>query len=142
MEKQAVRLENTIYHSVLRVGAAVLALVLLFESGLLIDSTASLAQNTHLYLAQSVGMSASVKPNEVNEITAALTEQQQLLDAREAELREREIAVELNQGAVSNDRAMFVIAALLFIMLVLILLNYVLDYLRARPEQNSLQPVQ
>ena len=135
------KLEDTIYHSILRVSAVVLAAVLLFESGLLSDSTAALSQNTHRYLAQSVNMSASVQPTDLNQVTAALTEQQTLLDAREAALREREIAVELNQGGVQNDKATFAIAVMLFILLGLILTNYVLDYVRSKELLKNAQTV-
>lgn len=134
-------IEQSIYHRTLRVSAVVVAFVLLFESGLIVESTATMAHNTHLYLAQSVGMSASVQPTDLNQITAELTKQQQLLDAREAALRDREVAVQLNESGVSNDRATFLIAGLLFVLLVLILLNYVLDYLRSRPVITSQKTV-
>lgn len=126
------RLQHSLYHRLLRVSAAVLAVVLLFESGLAVSTTADLARQTHLYLAQSVSMSASVQPTELNQFTAELTKQKQLLDAREAALREREIAVELNSSA-GNERATFAIAAMLFILLVLIVTNYILDFWRSRP---------
>lgn len=124
---------NSTYHRVLRVAAVVCALVLLFESGLVHESTKRLALQTNLYLANAVGMSASVRPTELNMYTAELTKRERDLDAREAALSEREIAVGLSTDSAStNDTATYVLASILFILLVLILLNYTLDYLRAR----------
>lgn len=124
-------LEETNYHRVLRVTAVVVAVVLLFESGLVIKTTAQLSQNTHNYLAQAVGMSASVKPNDLNVVTAELAKQKQLLDAREASLREREISVELNAGG-TNERNTFIVAGILLVLLILIVTNYALDFMRGR----------
>jgi hypothetical protein len=119
------------YHRVLRVSAVVCALVLLFESGLVSTSTIVLSQNTHQYLANAVGMSVGVEPTELNTLTAELTAQKRLLDQREMEIKEREIEIGLKPGA-SNDRATYILASILFVLLVLIILNYVLDFLRTR----------
>jgi len=92
------------------------------------------------YVATAVGMSAGVKPTELNQITAALTERQRELDAREAALSEREIAVRLNsQPATATDYSTFVLSGVLFILLLLIVLNYVLDYLRTREQATKEQ---
>lgn len=112
----------------------------MFESGLLSESTARVAEGTHAYLANAVGMSASVQPTELNTLTAELTAKQRELDAREAALREREIAVDLNSGAVSSNTSSYVLSSILFVLLVLIILNYALDYLRSR-EEREVQPV-
>lgn len=125
-------IENSMYHRVLRVAVVVVAVVLIFESGILSQSTARLAMNTHRYMANAVGMSAAVEPNELNVLTAELTRQKQDLDGREAVLREREIQVNLSNGAASNDKATYVLASVLFILLVLIIINYALDYLRSK----------
>ena len=58
-------LEKTMYHKVLRVAMVVCAFVLLFESGIVSETTTQLSQNTHQYLANAVGVGASVKPNEL-----------------------------------------------------------------------------
>jgi hypothetical protein len=125
-------LQNSYYHRTLRVASAVCAFVLLFESGLVVESTARMATNTHQYLANAVSMSAAVQPTELNSLTADLSKQKQLLDAREAQLREREIAVELNGGP--NQTATYVLSSILFVLLLLIITNYVLDYLRAQAQ--------
>jgi hypothetical protein len=124
-------MKDSMYHRVLRVSAVVCALVLLFESGLVSSSTIALSQNTHLYLANAVGMSTSVEPTELNTLTAELTAQKRLLDQREMEIKEREIEIGLKPGA-SNDKAVYILASILFVLLVLIILNYVLDFLRSR----------
>jgi hypothetical protein len=85
-------------------------------------------------------MSAGVAPTELNQYTAALTQKERELEAREAALAEREISVNLTTGTNSNERMTYILAAILFILLVLIVLNYLLDYLRTR-EQQQLQTV-
>jgi len=127
-------MEQTVYHQILRISSLVIALVLLFDSGILAPETAALSQNTQQYLANAVGVSASVQPTELSLATAELTARDQELDAREAEVAAREIALRENPrpetpgGAAST----FILSTILFIMLVLIVLNYGLDYARAR----------
>jgi hypothetical protein len=128
--------QNSMYHSLLRVAALVCALVLVFESGLLHDSTRMMASQTHLYLANAIGMTASVQPTELNQITAELTRKENELAAREAALREREISVDIVAGG-GTDNTTYVLASILFILLVLIILNYTLDYLRLREFENT-----
>jgi hypothetical protein len=131
--------QDSMYHRVLRVSAVVCAFVLLFESGLINHSTSLLALHANQYLANAVGMSASVQPTELNTYTAKLTEQKNLLDAREAAIRDREIQIGLAAGENPNQTTTYVLASILFILLVLIILNYTLDYLRARePKQNTI----
>jgi hypothetical protein len=94
-------------------------------------STMLLSQNTHQYLANAVGVGAAVEPTELNVVTAELT-------AARIELeREREINVGLAQGRRS-DTVIYILSGILFILLVLIVLNYTLDYLRYR-EQKTLR---
>lgn len=125
---------HSLYHSILRVSVLVCAIALVFESGVVSESTAVLSQNTHSYLANAVGMSAGVAPTELNQYTAQLTQRERELSAREAALSEREIAVSLATapGTDGNQRATYILASILFILLVLILLNYTLDYLRLK----------
>lgn len=130
-------MKDSMYHRVLRVAAVVCALVLLFESGMISHSTAVLSMNTHQYLANAVGMSVSVEPTELNMMTAELTNQKRLLDQRETTLREREIEVGLQAGG-SNERATYVLASILFVLLILIILNYILDFMRTRKTRDQL----
>ncbi len=128
-------MRNSTYHRILRVSALVCAFVLIFESGLVSKSTAIISAGTHAYLASVVGMSASVQPTELNLLTAELTKKQTELAAREAALKEREIAVGVDASGQNNETAIFILAGILFILLVLIILNYILDYLRLKEER-------
>ncbi len=129
------RLEHSAYHSLLRISAVVVACVLVFEAGLLSQATAQLSDRTELYLANAVGVSVGVAPNEFNQITAALTAREKELEEREMAIAQREISVGIEtgeDGGFSVDRGTFILAAILFIQLVLIVLNYVLDFARRR----------
>ncbi len=125
---------NSSYHSLLRIASAVVAVMLVFEGGLLSPVTAKLADQTELYLANAVGVSVGVAPTELNQMTAALTARDRELDERELAISEREIEVGINDGGsiVGLDSGTFVLATILFILLVLIILNYALDYARGR----------
>ncbi|MFN3692840.1 MAG: hypothetical protein ACK4SL_01915 [Candidatus Paceibacteria bacterium] len=127
-------LGNSSYHSLLRIASAVVAVMLVFESGLFSPVTARLADRTELYLANAVGVSVGVAPTELNQMTAALTARERELDERELALSEREIEVGINKGGsiAGLDSGTFVLATILFILLVLIILNYALDYARSR----------
>lgn len=129
-------MRNSTYHRILRVSAVVCALALVFASGLMSESTARISNGTFAYLATAIGMSASVQPTELNQLTAQLTAKERELAAREAALREREISVDIGSGGASGDRATYILASILFILLVLILINYTLDYMRLREERE------
>lgn len=133
-------LQYTHYHKILRISAVVFTFVLVFVSGVVSKTTSELSLNAGNYVANAIGMSASVQPTELNTLTSQLTQRQLELDARESELKQREIAVNIAEGGAGSNKATYVLAAILFILLVLILLNYILDYLRSR-EQETLQTV-
>lgn len=126
------------YHKVLRVSAVVCTMMLLFESGLVHDSTRKLSIGTHEYLANAVGATASIDPTELNSLTAELTAQKLALQQRETSLREREIEIGLLPGESANQKTTYILAGVLFLLLILIVLNYTLDYLRLR-EMKRLQ---
>lgn len=115
--------------------------MLVFEAGLVSETTARLSNHTELYLANAVGVSVGVAPTELNQITAALTARERELEARELTIAEREIAVGIDGGAAGSttDTETFVLATILFILLVLIILNYALDYVRSREVSRSTQ---
>lgn len=120
-------IQNSVYHVLLRISALTLALVLLFVSGVLSPVTQQIAQDTSTYLANVVSASASVPQNEVNTLSAGLAK-------RNVELTQREIAVSLKEKNSDNSGiSTFVLSILLFIILVLLILNYALDYLRSKP---------
>lgn len=127
---------QTRYHKCLRVSALVTAFVLLFDSGLVFPVTKQLSQETFSYLASvGSGMYAVVPPNEINTLSAQLAEQQRNLDAREAALREREIAARDYGG--DTDYSTYIISAILFILTVLIVFNYAMDWARVRAMRNE-----
>lgn len=128
--------QNSLYHRSLRVSAAVVALLLVFESGVVSPVTRQLTHQAGQQVASVIGVGAAVEPNELNTITAALTEQRVALEAREAAVSEREIAVNLSTDGGGNNQTnpltTYLMSILLFIILVLIILNYVLDFIRER----------
>ncbi|MCA9363044.1 hypothetical protein KC851_01870 [Candidatus Kaiserbacteria bacterium] len=125
--------QHSVYHKILRVAALVCAFILVFQSGLINEYTENLTTDTQNYLANAVGMSASVQPTELNQYTAALTERERELDARELALSQREIAVNVaGQTGSTTDVTTYILASILFVLLILIVLNYALDYLRTR----------
>ena len=122
---------DTLYHIFLRISALTLAIALLFVSGVLSPITKELSKSTGTYVATAIGMNAAVLPSEVNTLSAQLVE-------RERELTQREIAVQMQENAPANtDVATYVMSLLLFVLLVLILLNYVLDFMRAKASYPS-----
>ena len=134
-------ISDTLYHRVLRVSAVVCACVLVFESGLVSPVTRQLSVDTHQYLANAVSIGASVEPTELNTLTSELTKQKLALQAREQAVAEREIEIGLASGQSANETSTYVLSGVLFILLVLIILNYTLDYLRARERVGRTQTV-
>lgn len=126
-----------LYHKILRTASLVLALVLLFESGLLGETTQQFSRATGVQIATVVGVKAEVPENEYNVFTAEITKRQQELDEREAAITAREIdarAVDNGVVAGSSGLSTYILSSILFVLLVLIVLNYVLDWARARRE--------
>jgi len=125
--------QNQQYRRTLRISVVVMAAVLLFQSGLIDERSTLVFEYTTSYLVASVGATASVAPTELNTITAGLAAQKQLLSEREAALRAREVALTENRSG--TDYTTYILAAILFVQLVLLVLNYGLDYLRAREQR-------
>ena len=121
------------YHSFLRVFAVVFALLLLFDGGFVIPVTKQLSDNTLAYLA-SVGssVSATVEPTELNIYTAELTQKEQALNAREADLEAREIAARDFGTGDTRDYSTYILSIILFILTTLIVVNYVMDWMRVK----------
>jgi hypothetical protein len=122
------------YHSLLRIALCVCAVVLVFDSGLISKATADLSSSAQDYMATAVGVKVGVAPNDVNVLTTRITELEQ-----ELATKEREISVNVGNGGSSNgfDMSTFVLSIILFILLVLIVLNYALDYLRLESSQRK-----
>jgi hypothetical protein len=131
-------MKDSVYHKSLRTGAVIVALVLVFDGGFLNPVSGSLSSGTWQYLANSVGVFAGVESTQISELTAELTLREQELAAREAALREREItAREFGSG---SDYSVYVLSTILFILTVLIVLNYTLDFTRARKNHYAQKP--
>lgn len=129
------------YHKFLRVSGVTLALVLLFDSGILAPVSQQLSDNTVLYLANAVGVSLGVPENELNVITAELTRRETELTKREADLAAREIdARDFGQNTGVNYST-YILATILFVLTVLMVLNYVLDFTRARKAKKVVYEV-
>jgi len=109
------------------------AFILVFDGGFLSPITEQLSDTTYMYLgAAGASMSASIPENEFNTLTADIAAEQLRLAAREEELNEREIAARTYGGERDTDYSTYVLSLLLFIIVVLLLLNYVMDWQRAR----------
>ncbi len=122
------RLQQSLYHSFLRISALLFALILLFDSGLVLPVTKQLSTNAGLHIASVVGVTVGVAPNEVNQLTSRITELETELAAKE-----RLIAVSVQKNENSNfDTSTFILSVILFILLTLIILNYILDYQRSK----------
>ena len=108
--------------------------VLLFQSGLIHPITTQLSSETARYMANAVGVTVGVDPTELNQITSDLTKREIALAAREKDVQAREISVGLAPGGatVSQATMTFILATVLFFLLVLVVLNYILDFMRAR----------
>jgi len=130
--------QSMLYRSLLRVSLVVTALMLVFQAGLIDQRTSALYLESGQYMSAMVGMSASVAPTEQNLFTAELTRQQTLLAEREQEIAEREIELGLQAGApTANTTTTYILASILFVQLLLIVLNYALDYLRSKERRNQ-----
>lgn len=127
-------MKDSLYHIVLRTAALTLAFLLLFDSGLLSGATATLSHDAQDYVASAIGMYAGVEATELNNYTAELTARDRVLTQRESDLAAREIAVNLAESQAPVNYSTYILSVLLFIMLVLIVLNYALDYIRAKEQ--------
>lgn len=123
-------IRDSLYHKCLRVSAVLCACVLVFQSGYI--GTEELSRTTTRYMANTIGMFASVQENELNVITAELTKQQTALDERERALREREIDAQARDTSGDYSVSDFVMSGMLLLLLLLIVMNYLFDFMRAR----------
>jgi len=125
-------LEFSQYHKVLRVLCVVVATVLIFDSGLLVPTTARFSDHTQQYLASAIGVSVGVPENDVNRLTTRIAELELALDAQSRVSGDRELALGLQTAPAGSQTSVYVLSGILFILLLLIVLNYVLDFYRSR----------
>jgi len=128
---------DSLYHKYLRVSGLSVAFVLAFQAGLFSPETTALSLQTHTYVANVIGITAGVAPTEVNTLTAELTKRQRELDEREMALAEREIDARATEPYVSIEVSNYILSGILFLLLVLIVTNYALDFVRARKRVNE-----
>jgi hypothetical protein len=122
----------TAYHKIIRTSALIVAFTLLFQSGVASSTTKQFSFQTEMYLANVVGITASVPENEINQLSAGLEKRKNELDERERNIRQ------LERNTVSlDDRTTYLLSVTLFILLILIVLNYVMDIVRNRRELKS-----
>ncbi len=125
------------YHKALRVGLLVFTAMLIFDSGFLSPVSKQLSDHAIEYVASSaIGVLASVPPNEFNQITADLTKREHELELREAALAGREISAR-DFGGSGTDYSTYILSVILFILTVLIVLNYALDWVRTKNLNNN-----
>jgi hypothetical protein len=105
----------------------IVATILTFVSGAVTD-TRYLAVSTEKYLANAVGMYASVPENEINVLNAQLTQKSAELDRREREIDARG----KDTPFITDPRTIYALSLILLVQLALILTNYALDFKRAR----------
>ena len=127
----------SMYHRVLRTSAVITALVLAFESGVVVPRTAVFSLATEQYLANVVSMTASVAPNEVNTLAADLQKKGDELNQRERDINARAEDTTI----VSVSSFTYFLTAILTGQTVLILLNYFFDYRRGRRRKTQPQAV-
>lgn len=122
------------YRSFLRISVLFTAFLLLFVSGIFTPITKQISTLTFSYVASvGVGASASVPENEINVLSAQIAERQKELDQREASLREREIATrDFGSSSEKSDLPIYIISTILFILTVLLVMNYAMDWARVR----------
>jgi predicted PurR-regulated permease PerM len=125
-------LEFSQYHKVLRVLCVVVATILVFDSGFLAPVTARLSDQTQQYLASAIGVTVGVPENDVNRLTTRIAELESALNTQSQVLNERSLAVGLQTTDTSSQTSVYVLSGILFILLLLIVLNYVLDFYRSR----------
>lgn len=119
--------------SFLRISLLVVAVMLVFDSGILSPVTTQIADTTYTYVAAvGASMSARVEGNEYNTLSAQIAQEQQRLNDREQALNDREIAARTYDPQSHSEYSTYILSILLFIILVLLVLNYVMDWKRAR----------
>lgn len=82
------------------------------------------------FLGAQVGVSVGVAPNEFTKIAQEVTLKQEELEARELAIIEREKALEKREEVASIFNIEWYVTIMAFILLLLILLNFYLDWRR------------
>ena len=120
-------IQHSFYHSLLRVLVLTFTLILIFDSGLLFGETKGMSLLAQQHIANVVGVKVGVAPTEVNQLTARITELETELEAKD-----RLIAVNVKDNSYNYDKSTLILSVIVFILLILILVNYALDFIRMR----------
>lgn len=126
-------MNGSLYLSMLRVSLLTTAVVLVFDSGIVSPVTKQLSDNTLLYLAQTASVVARVEQTEINTLSEDLRKRSEELDAKEAALRT--IEARTYGASTEPDYSTYILSLILFILTLLIVLNYILDWHRVRSER-------
>lgn len=130
------------YHSFLRIGILVILAVLVFDGGFILPITKILSDRTMEYVASTAtGVFAAVPQTEINELSAQLLAKERELEARESELLGREIAARDFDTSERGDLSTYILSSILFILTMLIVWNYVLDWMRVKQMYREKQTV-
>lgn len=120
----------SVYHKVLRVSALTVALMLVFESGMCSPVSKQFADNTIIMLASASTQVGIMNFSSNLNVAATLTARQNVIDTTNGNLSERSaptrISVETESGYPT-----YVLSTILFLLVLLILMNYLFDWRRA-----------
>lgn len=124
-----------LYHTTLLVSALCVAIVLLVQSGSMPWARFSLSSHARHYVASVMSVSAGVEATDLSLLTAELTKKNTELAQREAAVKAREIQAQARDQNPSSAPD-YLLSSLLFLLLVLIVTNYIFDFIRARKTQT------
>jgi hypothetical protein len=125
-------MQASLYHRTLRVSAVVVAFMLVFDSGMISPVTRQFSSAAYYYVADAItGVTASIPATDTNTRSAELNAWQQSLQEREAAIQARTVPAR-DFGGTSSNYSVYILSAILFILTVLIVLNYIMDFVRSR----------
>jgi len=107
---------------------ALIVVIFFFELGL---SPIDITKFAGSKIGSAVGMSVGVAENPFNKLALQLEEKEKILEEKEIELNKKE--AELNKESIlDNDSLLLFSAGGILVLLVLILINFYLDYKRRK----------
>lgn len=115
----ATNIASSMYHSALRVLVLVFAVALVFESGMLSSATQTITHSAGQQFAAAIQATVD---------SANYTDEAGIMPAMQTQ--ESEVAAVTSSEALS--RGTFLLSIVVFILLLLIVLNYILDHLRTK----------
>lgn len=108
---------------------AVIFFQIAFDDNLIIAGRYFLAQAD---MAAGVGASASVPQNPFNSLVQQFQEREQMLSEKEKELQQKDAALQEQANGKHNNQNWFLV-----VLLILVLLNFYLDYRRRKYSTND-----